>query len=133
MNENDTRTMLDKATGAVQDAADAVQQTTESIVNAIEDSRRPGGVLDQVTRITRESPLRSLALGVHGWLDCRAQAVGGDRLSAHSVAARRRGASTLACSLSDDRRIPSLCEDRMAAGFVVLMRREFGDRSSLDS
>ena len=72
MNENDTRTMLDKATGAVQDAADAVQQTTESIVNAIEDSRRPGGVLDQVTRITRKSPLRSLALAfMVGWIVAR--------------------------------------------------------------
>jgi hypothetical protein len=72
MNENDTRTMLDKATGAVQDTADAVQKTTESIANAIEDSRRPGGVLDQVTRITRESPLRSLALAfMVGWIVAR--------------------------------------------------------------
>jgi hypothetical protein len=68
-NENDSQTVLNKATGAVQDAAEAVQKTTESIANAIEDSRRPGGVLDQVTRITRESPLRSLALTfLVGWI-----------------------------------------------------------------
>ena len=72
MNENDPRTMLDKVTGAVQDTADAVQKTTESIANAIEDSRRPGGVLDQLTRITRESPLRSLALAfMVGWIVAR--------------------------------------------------------------
>jgi len=40
MNESDSRTVLDEATGAVQDAAEAVQKTTESIANAIEDSRR---------------------------------------------------------------------------------------------
>ena len=71
-NETDTRTVLDKATGAVQDAAEAVQKTTESIASAIEDSRRPGGVLDQVTRITRESPLRSLAIAfIVGWIVAR--------------------------------------------------------------
>ena len=71
-NENDSRSVLDRATGAVQDAAEAVQTTTESIANAIEDSRRPGGVLDQMTRITRESPLRSLALAfIIGWIVAR--------------------------------------------------------------
>jgi hypothetical protein len=71
-NENDSRSVLDRATGAVQDAAEAVQATTESIANAIEDSRRPGGVLDQMTRITRESPLRSLALAfIIGWIVAR--------------------------------------------------------------
>ena len=71
-NETDPRTVLDKATGAVQDAAEAVQKTTESIASAIEDSRRPGGVLDQVTRITRESPLRSLAIAfIVGWIVAR--------------------------------------------------------------
>ena len=54
--------MLDKASEAVNDATAAVQATTESIANAIEDSRRPGGVLDQVSRFTREAPLRSLAI-----------------------------------------------------------------------
>lgn len=71
-NENDSRSVLDRATGAVQDAAEAVQATTESIANAIEDSRRPGGVLDQMTRITRESRLRSLALAfIIGWIVAR--------------------------------------------------------------
>ncbi|SHN80739.1 hypothetical protein [Bradyrhizobium erythrophlei] len=71
-NETDPRTVLDKATGAVQDAAEAVQKTTESIASAIDDSRRPGGVLDQVTRITRESPLRSLAIAfIVGWIVAR--------------------------------------------------------------
>lgn len=71
-NENDSRSVLDKTTGAVQDATEAVQKTTESIANAIEDSRRPGGVLDQMTRITRESPLRSLALAfMVGWIVAR--------------------------------------------------------------
>ena len=71
-NETDPRTVLDKATGAVQDAAEAVQKTTESIASAIDDSRRPGGVLDQVTRITRESPLRSIAIAfIVGWIVAR--------------------------------------------------------------
>jgi hypothetical protein len=71
-NEADPRTVLDKATGAVQDAAEAVQKTTDSIASAIEDSRQPGGVLDQVTRVTRESPLRALALAfIVGWIVAR--------------------------------------------------------------
>jgi methyl-accepting chemotaxis protein len=57
----DSRTMFDKATEAVNDAAETVQATTESIASAVEESRRPGGVLDQVSRFTREAPLRSLA------------------------------------------------------------------------
>ena len=59
---DEPRTMLDKASDAVNDATKTVQATTESIANAIEDSRRPGGVLDQVSRFTREAPLRSLAI-----------------------------------------------------------------------
>jgi len=71
-NENDSRTVLDRATEAVQDAAEAVQKTTESIAGAIENRRRPGGVLDQLMRITRESPLRSLALAfLIGWIVTR--------------------------------------------------------------
>jgi hypothetical protein len=65
---------LDKATDAVHSAAEAVQSTTASIVGAIEESKRPGGVLDQVTRITREAPLRALALALAflvGWIAAR--------------------------------------------------------------
>ena len=59
---DDGRTIFDKATEAVNGAAETVQTTTASIANAIEDSRRPGGVLDQVSRFTRDAPLRSLAI-----------------------------------------------------------------------
>ena len=59
--ENDPRTTVDKATDAVRNAADAVQRRTESVAAAIDDSRRPGGVLDQLSRFTREAPLRALA------------------------------------------------------------------------
>ena len=62
MDRNDPRTVVDKATEAVRDTTAAVQATSESIAGAIEDSRRPGGVLDQVTRFAREAPLRSLAI-----------------------------------------------------------------------
>jgi methyl-accepting chemotaxis protein len=69
---NDPRTVLDKAADAVNSAAEAVQSTTESIAGVIEDSKRPGGVLDQVTRITREAPLRALALAfLVGWIAAR--------------------------------------------------------------
>jgi hypothetical protein len=71
-NETDSRALLDKTTGAVQDATEAVQKTTESIARVIEDSRRPGGALDQMIRITRESPLRSLAIAfIVGWIVAR--------------------------------------------------------------
>ena len=43
-------------------AAWTVQTTTESVAIAIEDSRRPGGVLDQLSRFTRKTPLLSLAI-----------------------------------------------------------------------
>ena len=58
----ESQTMFDKATEAVNDATETVQTTTESIASAIEDSRRPGGVLNQLSRFTREAPLRSLAI-----------------------------------------------------------------------
>jgi hypothetical protein len=57
---NDPQT--DKATSAVQGAVETVQRTAESVGAAIEDSRRAGGVLDQFSRMTREAPLRSLAI-----------------------------------------------------------------------
>ncbi|HET7888245.1 MAG TPA: hypothetical protein VFL62_18640 [Bradyrhizobium sp.] len=58
----DSRTLFDKTAEAVNEATEAVQATTESIASAIEDSRRPGGVLNQVSRLTREAPLRALAI-----------------------------------------------------------------------
>lgn len=67
--EGDPRGVLDKATDAVRGATETVQATSESITEAIEDSRRPGGVLYEVIRITRESPLRALGLALLvGWL-----------------------------------------------------------------
>lgn len=69
---DDSRTVLDKATNAVKGATETVQSTTESIAQAIEDSRQPGGVLDQLARTTRESPLRALALAfIVGWIVAR--------------------------------------------------------------
>jgi hypothetical protein len=65
---SDPRTAFGKATDAVQNAAEAVQTTTESVAAAIEDSKRPGGMLDQLARFVREAPLRSLANRV--WARC---------------------------------------------------------------
>jgi hypothetical protein len=69
---NDARTTLDRATDAVRGAAETVQSTTESIAAAIEDSRQPRSVLDRVSRVARDAPLRSLALAfMVGWLVAR--------------------------------------------------------------
>lgn len=62
MDRNDPRTVVDKATEAVRDATGAVQATSESIASAINESRRPGDVLGQLTRLTRQGPLSSLAI-----------------------------------------------------------------------
>ena len=61
-NGNEPRSILDKATEAVLDVTEAVQTTTDSIAGAIEDSRRPGGMLNQLARLTREAPLGALAI-----------------------------------------------------------------------
>ena len=61
-NGNEPRSVLDKATEAVLDVTEAVQTTTDSIAGAIEDSRRPGGMLNQLARLTREAPLGALAI-----------------------------------------------------------------------
>ena len=53
---------MDKATEAVLDTTAAVRAASESIAGAIETSKRPGGVLDQVIRFARKAPLRSLAI-----------------------------------------------------------------------
>jgi ABC-type transporter Mla maintaining outer membrane lipid asymmetry permease subunit MlaE len=55
-------TVLDKATEAVHDAREAVQMTSQSLAGAIDAGRRPGGLLDQLARLTREAPLQSLAI-----------------------------------------------------------------------
>ena len=61
-NGNEPRSVLDKATEAVLDVTEAVQTTIDSIAGAIEDSRRPGGMLNQLARLTREAPLGALAI-----------------------------------------------------------------------
>ena len=61
-NGNEPRSVLDKATEAVLDVTEAVQTTTDSIAGAIEDSRRPGGMLNQLARLTREALLGALAI-----------------------------------------------------------------------
>ena len=71
-NLDDPQTMMDKATETVRGAAEAVQSTTDSVTGAINESRRPGGVLDQLSRFTREAPLRSLAIAfMVGWVLAR--------------------------------------------------------------
>jgi hypothetical protein len=60
--EVDAPTVLDKATEAVHDAREAVQMTSQSLAGAIDAGRRPGGLLDQLARLTREAPLQSLAI-----------------------------------------------------------------------
>jgi hypothetical protein len=59
---NDPRSALDKTTDAVISVTEAVQTTTDSIAGAIEDSRRPGGILNQLAGLTREAPLGALAV-----------------------------------------------------------------------
>ena len=67
-----SRTALEKAADAVKGAAETVQSTTESIAEAMVDSRRPGGLLHHVSGMTRASPLRALALAFFvGWIVAR--------------------------------------------------------------
>jgi len=62
-NGSEPRSVLDKATdAAVLDVTEAVQTTTNSIARAIQDSRRSGGMLNQLARLTREAPLGALAI-----------------------------------------------------------------------
>jgi hypothetical protein len=60
--ESNAPNMMDKATEAVHGATEAVQATTQSIAEAIEAGRRPGGFLDELARLTREAPSPSLAI-----------------------------------------------------------------------
>ena len=72
MTAYDTRASLEKATDAVKGAAETVQSTTESIAEAIVDSRRPGGLLHHVSGMTRDSPLKAIALAfLVGWIVAR--------------------------------------------------------------
>lgn len=70
--DDDPRTVLEKATDAVHGAAKTVQSTTASIAEAIDDSRRSGGMLNHVSEIVRQVPLRALILAfVTGWIVAR--------------------------------------------------------------
>ena len=60
--ESDPQSAFEKATEAVQEAAEAVRSTSQSLASAIDDSRQPGGLLDQLSRFTRDAPLRSLTV-----------------------------------------------------------------------
>jgi hypothetical protein len=60
--EGDHRTTLEKATEAVRGVTETVQATSHSIAGAIDESRRPGRLLDQLVRLTRQAPLGSLAV-----------------------------------------------------------------------
>jgi hypothetical protein len=56
--KENARRVIDWATEPVRDATEAVRTTSESIAGAIEAGRQPGCVLDQLTRLTRDAPLR---------------------------------------------------------------------------
>jgi hypothetical protein len=58
----DQPTAWAKATEAVRGATEAVQATSESVAAAIEAGRRPGRLLDHLSRLTCEAPFRSLAI-----------------------------------------------------------------------
>lgn len=60
--ESDAKRMLDHAIDVVREAEETVQTTSESIAGALQKGRRGSGVLDQLSRFTRDAPLRSLAL-----------------------------------------------------------------------
>jgi hypothetical protein len=60
--ENDPPTGLYKAAEAVRGTTEVVQATSQSIAGAIEAGRRPSGLLDQLAKLTREMPLRSLGI-----------------------------------------------------------------------
>jgi hypothetical protein len=60
--ESDPRTAFDKAAGAVHDATESVQVTSQSIAGAIEAGPPARRLARSATRLTREAPLRSLAI-----------------------------------------------------------------------
>lgn len=50
------------ATEAVRTATEAVETTSQRIADAIEAGRQPGGPLDRLANLTRETPIQSLAI-----------------------------------------------------------------------
>src|ERR1700722_1890263 len=56
----DPRSALEKATDAVNGVAKTVRTTTESVAAAIADSRRPGGILDQLSRLARSDAIENI-------------------------------------------------------------------------
>ena len=61
-NENDPPSAFDKATDAVRGATEAVQATSQSIAAAIGESRQDDGVLNKLSGLVREAPIRSLVI-----------------------------------------------------------------------
>ncbi len=55
-------TRLGEATEAVRTATEVVETTSQRIADAIEAGRQPGGPLDHLANLTRETPLQSLAI-----------------------------------------------------------------------
>jgi hypothetical protein len=55
-------TKLGEATEAVRMATEAVDTTSQRIADAIEAGRQPGGPLDRLANLTRETPIQSLAI-----------------------------------------------------------------------
>jgi hypothetical protein len=55
-------TKLGEAMEAVRTATEAVETTSQRIADAIEVGRQPGGPLDRLANLTRETPLQSLAI-----------------------------------------------------------------------
>ena len=73
-NENDPPSAFDKATDTVRGATEAVQLTTQSIAAAIGESRQANGVLNKLTRLVREAPIRSLVIAfLFGFMFARRQ------------------------------------------------------------
>jgi hypothetical protein len=62
MDRGDLQTVLDETAEAVRDTTAAVQTTSESIAGAIAAGRRPDGLRDHLSRLTRAAPLRLLAI-----------------------------------------------------------------------
>ena len=53
---------LDRAREAVQAAAQTVKETTQSVADAVDRSRRPGAPLDRVAHWAREAPLHAITV-----------------------------------------------------------------------
>jgi hypothetical protein len=53
---------LGEATEAVRTATEAVETTSQRVADAIEAGRQPGGPLDRLAKLTRETPIQALAI-----------------------------------------------------------------------